>query len=140
MSRFTLDDYYGQRRTLTIAISEQEAKRTELEGKIRRLEKASNSLQNYIEVIEDSHKKITDLTIDEGRWHGTEKNKFDNSHQSLKSGTKNFLSQTEDARTRVEEELSRCQANLESVESTISHFRSSLANVNSQIEARRNSE
>src|SRR5690625_4284674 len=73
MSRFTLDDYYGQRRTLTTAISQQETKKTELEGKIRRLEKASSSLQTQIEAIEESYKKIADLTIDEGRWRGAEK-------------------------------------------------------------------
>lgn len=139
MSRFTLDDYYGQRRTLTTAISQQETKKTELEGKIRRLEKASSSLQTQIEAIEESYKKIADLTIDEGRWRGAEKNKFDNSHQALESSTKEFFNQTKDARNRVEEELSRCQGDLNTVEATISNFRSLLANVNSQIETRRNS-
>lgn len=138
LSRFTLNDLYGQRANLSTAISNKEAEVAELEGKIRRLERAANSLERYITTIEDSHLKLTNLTIDPSSWQGTEKKKFDDAHQQLQTNSKGLLIQTESAHSQVLEEISRCEAQFTSAEATISHFRNLLADVNAQINARRN--
>lgn len=136
MVDFTYSDLIGQRGTLTTAIAEQNEIASGLREKISRLEKAISSMGNYITNIEDVKGKFDELTIDENRWKGTEKNKFDEQFQSLKDNTDKYLETTRDGKTTMEEELERLEAELARVEATIARFETSLSNVNAQISAR----
>jgi len=138
MSRFTLNDLYGQRTTLSTALMQERVNQTNLNGKLSRLKTASNSLHSNVSEIELTFNKVVNLTIDEGRWRGMEKNKFEQELQGLEDSTKEFMSKTINARDQVDEEIGRCEANLVSVESNISHYQGLLANVNYQIAVRRN--
>ena len=139
MSRNTINDLYGQRATLSSALAQENAEKSNLNGKLGRLKKASKSLHSNVSEIEVSHNRIGNLTIDEGRWRGMEKNKFEQEHQRLGDSTKEYMSKAIDARNQVDEEVNRCEANLLSVESNISRYQGMLANVNYQIAVRGNS-
>lgn len=136
MSRFTLDDYYGQRQTLTRVLSQERGKKIDLEGKISRLRSASTTLGNNLTAIEESSNTLGNLAINESQWRGAEKNKFDKNFQALQNYTKEFMNKTEDAKIEVEAELNRCETSLASIEASISRFEASLANVNAEIAAR----
>lgn len=138
MSRFTLDDLYGQRITLVNAISDQQAKKDDLVAKVQRLQKASDYLGSNINLIEASHQRVVNVTIDQSRWRGTEKDKFDSQKNAYETSIKSFATDTKRARDQIDAKKSELETNIASIDSTISHFKATLTNVNNQIDARRN--
>lgn len=136
VSRFTYDNLLEQKRQLNIAISNQEEKITIFESRIERLQEAVDTLDTNLTPIEQTHKNL-DLTIEEDRWQGKEKNNFEKKTQQLRDHVKQYLGKTEDAQEQIKEEITRCETRITGLEEGLSGFNSSLDNVNIQLEERK---
>lgn len=126
MSSDKVNNLIRQKSNITNQIGNVESQISALNTKIQRLQTASNELTIEISSLIGHKNNLRNITVDEGKWKGTKKNKFDEKFETLKDSVNTYISKVENRKEQVEEEIARAQ-------SSKGYYESSLSNLSSQI-------
>lgn len=126
MSKDKLNNLIKQKSNITNQKGNVESQISVLNTKIQRLQAASSELSNEISSLIGHNNNLINITVDEGKWMGTKKDKFDDKYDTFKDSVKAYLSTVENRKEQVDEEIARAQ-------SSKGYYESSLSNLSSQI-------
>lgn len=138
MSKFTLDNLYGQYDQVSGAIGNLQARKAEIIEKIERLETAKSNLQSNKNHAGEALDRIVNIEIDTSLWRGTEKDKFVDQKSSYEGNVTAFRTDIDRACDDIQVKIDELKEELARVESQIAHMESIKSNILSDIDSRRN--
>lgn len=138
MSKFTLDNLYGQYDQVAGAIGNLQARKAEILEKIERLETAKSNLQSNNSHAGEALDRIVNIEIDTSLWRGTEKDKFVDQKSSYEGNVTAFRTDIDRACDDIQAKIDELKEELARVEAQIAHMESIKSNILSDIDSRRN--
>lgn len=122
------------RRTVVLqGMSNSRQRILDLEGRLSRLQQASDTLNGQIGDLTNIKNKVNNLQIDDNMWKGEEKSKFDDHYDQYKTITANYIKKTETAKNDIDEEITRTQTNLSYAETGLANLKQTLRSLDTQI-------
>src|SRR5690625_2280323 len=104
-----------------------------LEDKVSRLQQASTQLATSISELESIKSSVEGLTVDTGRWKGKEKDEFEETYSSYQESVKNFVSNTENAKDTIDQDIKRYEADKAAYTTGLNNLENTLNSLEWQI-------
>jgi len=129
----SLSQLYSQRTTVMRGISDSRSMISSLGDKVSRLRQASNQLSTSISELESIKSSVEGLTVDTGRWKGKEKDEFEETYSSYQESVKNFVSNTENAKDTIDQDIKRYEADKAAYTTGLNNLENTLNSLEWQI-------
>lgn len=123
-----------QVRTVLTGMANTKNKIADLEEKIERLEEASSNLSTRITEVESLKSTVTGLEIDETKWKGKEHEDFEDVYDTYKEKATTYVSQTEEAKEDIDEDIKRYQDKLDTALIGLGNLESNLEDIQEKID------
>ncbi|WP_163581071.1 YwqH-like family protein [Gracilibacillus saliphilus] len=129
----SLSQLRAQRSNVVQGISNAKTNISALEDKITRLQRASSTLSSNITELGSIKSSITSLNIENSRWQGQEKDKFDDRYETYKSSVKNYITKVKEAKETIDEDISRYESTKANYISGLGNLQNTLSSLDYQI-------
>jgi uncharacterized protein YukE len=129
----SLSQLRAQRSNVVQGISNAKTNISALEDKITRLQRASSTLSSNITELGSIKSSITSLNIENSRWQGKEKDKFDDRYETYKSSVKNYITKVKEAKETIDEDISRYESTKANYISGLGNLQNTLSSLDYQI-------
>ncbi len=123
-----------QVRSVLTGMANTKNKIADLEEKIERLEEASSNLSTRITEVESLKSTVTGLEIDETKWKGKEHEDFEDVYDTYKEKARTYVSQTEEAKEDIDEDIKRYQDKLDTAFIGLGNLESNLEDIQEKID------
>ncbi|SHM54945.1 YwqH-like family protein [Gracilibacillus kekensis] len=129
----SLSQLRAQKRTVLQGMNNSREQISILEDKITRLQRASNTLSSNLSELNSVKSSIESLTIENSKWKGRGKEKFDDFYITYKGSVKGYLNKVKDAKETIDEDISRYSTTQDNYVNGLNNLQNTLSSLNYQI-------
>lgn len=131
----SLSQLRSQKRTVLQGMNNSREQISILEDKITRLQRASNTLSSNISELNSFKSSIESLTIENSKWKGREKEKFEGNYDTYKGSVKAYVNKVENAKETIDEDIGRYSTTQANYVNGLNSLQNTLSSLNYQISA-----